>query len=784
MRTIKTHPGTKAVLLASAAALCMPAGGSAQETAVDEEARLPTVTTTAQRREENLQDVPIAVSAFSAEALQKKQINEPIDLIEHVPNLYGGNNTGLGSANMYYIRGLGNTETIATFDPPVGTYVDEVYIARQNANNTAFFDVEQIEVLRGPQGTLFGRNTTGGAVSIRMRKPSDTFGGYVEGEIGNYERYGLRGSLDLPVADTVLTKLSAFWLEEDGYVDAVATGETLNGQEAWGLRGDVRFLLSDTVTWDISADVTEDESANVLNYDENASPLGALVPGGKTDDGQNRISNTGLSTQDGSGTLLEQALAGQGLGVENSSFSLTSNLEWELTSESAVNFIVGWRSLEQDFILDFFDGGLGGEQYSTGGFTIANEGEHDQFSAELKYAATYFDGALDLVTGLYYFEEDNTTDFADLFTINVSPDPAVVIPFPLLLADRVLDNDLTSKAVYAQADWHPAERWTVTLGARWTEETKEIDFRDNRDPATTPDPSLRLDSANLTAAGVPLEQTKALVTPRFAVEYEANDDVSFFVSYTQGFKSGGWNARGTVPVLLQPFFREVANSYEAGMRSTFLDDRIRFNATAFFQDTEDLQSPSAFVAPDGSISFITRNFSDFENTGLEIDASWVVTSDFTIDASLGLQDAEYTNPDASIVQQIADCQADGGASGGLGIVAPDCSLAEPVRVPDTTFSLGAFYDFDIPSLGATLTPAANVRYVSETFTGTSNLPNSIEDGYTLLNVGATLAFEDLGWRVSLECKNCTDEAYVTSNLPPTTYYSEPRRVTFRIRKDF
>ncbi|MEL6416151.1 MAG: TonB-dependent receptor plug domain-containing protein, partial [Pseudomonadota bacterium] len=264
---------SKIAMIASAACLSLPVG-QAQESADESEARLPTVTTTAQRREQNIQDVPIAVSSFSPAELEAKQITEPLDLIQYVPNLYGGNNTGLGSANMYYIRGLGNTESIATFDPPVGTYVDEVYIARQNANNTAFFDVEQIEVLRGPQGTLFGRNTTGGAVSIRMAKPSETFGGFIEGELGSFDRYMVRGSVDVPVSETVLTKLSGFWLEEEGYVDNLATGETLNGQDAYGLRGDLRIFLSDTMTWDLAADVTEDEGTNILNYDRDGSPLG------------------------------------------------------------------------------------------------------------------------------------------------------------------------------------------------------------------------------------------------------------------------------------------------------------------------------------------------------------------------------------------------------------------------------------------------------------------------------------------------------------------------------
>jgi len=284
------------------------------------QAQLDEIVTTAQRREQNVQDVPLAVTAFSPEEMLEKQIDEPIDLIQYVPNLYGGNNTGLGTANVYYIRGAGNTESIATFDPPVGTYVDEVYIGRQNGNNVGFFDVEAIEVLRGPQGTLFGRNTTGGAIVTRMRKPSEESGGYLELGYGSYNRFVARASIDAPLSDTVLTKLSGYYVDDEGYVDNLATGEKLNGQEAIGIRGDVRFLLSDGMQWDIAADYTEDSGTSILNYSRGGSALTGV-------DGSNdRVSNTGLSTAEGTGTLLEQALAGNGLGNQNESFSVTSFL--------------------------------------------------------------------------------------------------------------------------------------------------------------------------------------------------------------------------------------------------------------------------------------------------------------------------------------------------------------------------------------------------------------------------------------------------------------------------
>jgi len=732
-------------------------------------AQLDEIVTTAQRRDQNVQDVPLAVTAFSPEEMLAKQIDEPLDLVQYVPNLYGGNNTGLGTANVYYIRGAGNTESIATFDPPVGTYVDEIYIGRQNGNNVGFFDVEGIEVLRGPQGTLFGRNTTGGAIVTRMRKPSETAGGYIDLSYGSYNRKVARASIDAPVNENVLTKISAYYVDDEGFVDNLATGEKLNGQEALGIRGDIRFLLTESFQWDLSADYTEDDSTSILNYSRGGSPLSG-VTGNK-----DRVSNTGLSTERGTGTLVEQALAGKGLGNQNENISLTSNMQFDVGS-GQMNFIAGYRSLDQDFIIDFFDGGLGGQQYSAGGFTIINEGEHDQFSAELKYLNTYMDGALDIISGVYYFHEDNTTAFTDLFTIDVNPGAAVV-PFTLNLASRTMTNTLDTYAAYVQGDYRMSDQLTVTLGARWTEEEKIVGYADNSGANA-------LTTAAINGLGIGTSQKKALITPRAVLNYQWTDDISTFVSATKGFKSGGWNARGTTADQIVPFGPEKVWNYEAGLRSVLLDNTVSFNATAFFMDTDGVQVPSAFTRPNGAIAFITQNFADLENKGIEMDIDYQPNEDLTLYGSLGYQDINYKNLPAIGLQQQADCIASPtNAGGGVGIIAPDCSVARPVRAPEYSLTLGGSYDVDFEN-GWTLTPSANVRIVGETFVGTANAAGGFEDGYTLVNAGLALTDEDSKWRFVAECKNCLNEAYVTNLLAGTVYANDPVRWNVGIRRNF
>jgi iron complex outermembrane recepter protein len=229
-------------------------------------AQLEEVLVTAERREASVQDVPVAVSAYGEELIENLQLDDTLDLINVVPNMFGGNNTGLATANMYYIRAQGNDESISTFDPPVGTYVDDVYITRQNANNFALFDVERIEVLRGPQGTLYGRNTTGGAISVVMKKPGDTMQGFAEVGIGNYGKHLVRASIDLPLSDTLLSKISVFDTADDGYLKNTVNGEKYNNSDMTGVRVALRALLSDTMTYDISVDTTDIEATAIHGF--------------------------------------------------------------------------------------------------------------------------------------------------------------------------------------------------------------------------------------------------------------------------------------------------------------------------------------------------------------------------------------------------------------------------------------------------------------------------------------------------------------------------------------
>ena len=293
-RHYRSHVSWTAALVALVATSPVFAQSQDSEAPATESNGLADIIVTAQRRQQSLQDVPIAVTAISGDELSAKQIRTTIDIPRLVPNMTGTTNVGFGSANTYFIRGLGNTESISTFDPPVGTYVDDIYVSRQNANNFTFFDVDRIEVMRGPQGTLFGRNTTGGAINVVLKKPAETMGGYAEASYGAYNQLTARASLDLPLSETVFTKISAFGNRSDGYVNNRTTGEKNNGNRGYGVRAALRVLPSDTVTWDVAADYIHDNGVNLpsvltdgklyslTGLKTTAAPLKNLVAGRKS----------------------------------------------------------------------------------------------------------------------------------------------------------------------------------------------------------------------------------------------------------------------------------------------------------------------------------------------------------------------------------------------------------------------------------------------------------------------------------------------------------------------
>lgn len=737
-------------LVAGAASLCVPTAVAQQDAADETEARFGKVTVTAQRREENIQDVPLAISAFSAEDLEIIQVNDAIDLVDTIPNLAGGNNTSLGTANMYYLRGQGQDESFATFDPAVGTYVDEVFVARQNSNNFNLFDVERLEVLRGPQGTLFGKNTSGGAVNIVMRKPGEELGGYVEGAIGRFDRTMVRGSIDVPISDNIRTKFSAFTIQDDGWLENTRLNETYNDKQASGFRAAAEIDFSDAVTWSVAADFVDDKQDNIT---------GELIG---DDVVSTSILSGGLAVVFPSQAVNQKAAPGN----QTEAFNVSSNLEWQ-TEAGTLNFILGNRSLDQEFLVNFPLPVFGGFFPSSPDdvFLIDNVGEHDQFSAELKWTGEYFEDRLKLVSGLYYLDEENTTDVASYF--------AFFIPS----RDRVIENTSTNQAIYAQADWAFTDKLTATAGIRFTNEEKNFSVTDNIPQAggaggPTGDQT-DLTDANLDALGIPRTIEEDVVTPRFALQYDFNDDLMAYASATRGFRTGGWNARSNTPAALTPFESEFVWSYELGTRAD-INEYLTVNATLFSLEVEDLQITTAIQTPGGTV-FSIDNAGQMKNEGLELELYARPNDNLNLFAFLGLQNAEYI-PTAS---ELSACSV---PNASFAAFDADCNPAGVKRAPDWTLNVGGSYDFDLPN-GGTLQSRASLRAVADHYTAT--ISRGASGDYTLYNFGVEYTSPDNAWSATIECTNCGDERYVTASFGAgDSYYNAPGRWEARLNYRF
>ena len=752
--------------LAAVDASAQTATGSAASTTA-ETGGLETITVTAQRREENLQQVPISVQAFTTEQLATAQITYTLDLDRYVPDMFSANNVGQGSANVYYIRGLGQTQSFPTFEPQVGTYVDDIYLARQNANNLALFGVQQLQVLNGPQGTLFGRNSTGGAILVSLIRPGTKFG--VDTEVS----YGMVGdawsdvwtgkaSVDIPISDSFLTRTSLYGITDTGWVYNATTTNTMNSRNNYGVREAFAILFGSNVRWDISGDYEENNAANFLNQ-----------PG---PDG-NRISYSGFSTIEG-GALVpyltgEKALWPQRVLV--TTYGAMSNIEWH-AGTGVFNFITGWRGLVQKTTADFAAAVLGPPDVSdaipTGEIALAQYLANHEITQEIKWTDTV-GSRLNYTAGVYYLYETNGNNYGQVLGLG----PA----FALTLNDQYFNNNTSSIAGYAQGDYKITSALTGTVGLRYTNETKNVTAYPNQ-------PGLGYTTEQIQAVGYPTHLVTNQFTPRLALQYQFTPNFMTFASATKGFQGGGWNGlTGSNPIDFNNFGPENIWTYELGIRSQ-PTSTLRLNATVFYEDVKNYQLLSDNPH---TRSFDTSNASDLYGYGIEANAEWRPIAPLTLTAILGSMNAGYYNPSPLIQTQLAQCAAGVATSCGAGIVRPDGTLAKPVYVPSLDLTVSGRYVMQFS--GFSLTPYLAVHYTSTEWFDTANSPGEAapypgvggETGTrTLIDAAVSFELNRMPLTFTAECRNCTMKDYGTANLLNLNYYNMPGFWDLRINYKF
>ena len=723
--------------------LALPAAGNAQ---------IEEIVVTAQKREENLQDTPIAITAFTEEALEGRLINDISKLADFTPNVIFDTTapiSGLSNGAAVFIRGIGQLDFAMTTDPGVGTYIDGVYSSRAVGGVLDVVDIERIEILRGSQGTLFGRNTIGGAINITTKRPAETFGGMVEATFGEFERTDFKGSLDVPVTDRFRTKFAFSSKNRNGFVDRIAVGDRLGDEDRQSARGSFLLEPADNIELYATVDYTniDEQSAGSVMVgitEFPGDPIQGLVPSSTW--AYNRVfvpANPGAAPY----TLEEflpgeqdQTLATGPTGTDLESFGATLTFTWSLPWFEFKS-ITSYRDTEGEFYRDPDNSSVEITETTNPNYN------HEQFSQELQLTGRGFNERLQYVLGAYYFEEDGTDDvFVPIY--GALPTPAGLIALPLYINNYVtVDND--SKAVFGQGTFDLTDQIALTFGMRYTEDKKGFGYRQYISPDPFPG-----NIAVVALLGPPVAApgpADALVlwdevTEKFdelnfraGLEYQLNDDTLFYFTYADGYKSGGFNFRYVVPrVEPLPFDPETLESYEVGVKWQGLDDRLRINAAGFVSEYSDVQI-QLFETGGGPL---TQNAGVADIIGVEVELTAVPHDRLLLNAGFGYIDAEYDElnlPTTNVAQAV-----------NLDTKLPN--------TPETTVNVSAEYSHLLP--WGSLVVRGDYRYTNDLYNDAQNSPFLYQDGYHTVN--ASLTFATGNWELSVFGANLTDKRFITS----------------------
>jgi iron complex outermembrane recepter protein len=480
----------------------LPIANAQQTPSAEDDLKLEEVIVTAERREANLQEVPIAVSAFTPEEMERRQAFNVVDVVSNVPNLVGNNNIGQGTATTVFLRGIGSTESIVTLETALGFYIDDVYISRQGVNNLSLFDVERVEVLRGPQGTLYGRNTTGGAIKVITAKPTNEFLASAEASIGSFSRWSAKGSINVPATDSLFFRFNAFIEHGDGYSDNLFGGDDVNDRDGVGAKIAARWLPSDTFTVDFAADYYKSDQAGLYGSDI----AGVIRP----------VTRDFFTVDSGTNT----SNIGRTYGA-----SLTMN--WKLGDNVDLQSITGFRNVYQKWNLDLSD-----QPVSV--FLLYTINDTDSISQEFKLTGSAADDRLKYTAGIFGYKEESFSFIGDAITLWFPGGVRAPLPF----FSRNYDVDVTSYAAFAEVQYDLTERLTLTAGARYTRDDKELGidaFAGGSAGFAVPvGAGPNYNCTSLGMLGVPCDLDYNEFTPKLGLAFEAGDNANVYFNYTEG----------------------------------------------------------------------------------------------------------------------------------------------------------------------------------------------------------------------------------------------------------
>lgn len=739
-----------------------PGGNRSQESGSASEISpmIEEIIVTARRREESLQETPISVTALSGTDLTDRMANNLSDVGNFVPNLdfsIGTQSSRSSIASSVFIRGIGQSDFIITTDPGVGIYIDGVYHARTTGGVLDLLDIERVEVLRGPQGTLFGKNTIGGALNVVSAKPNDELHGTGELTFGRFDRINFRGDVNVPISEDLYGRFSVSAKHSDGFgrrLDFASGAETdeTGEDDKLSSRARFRWVATESLEANLSIDYSRTREPQLPNDIVAVNPAGGLLalwngligfPSG-TPYTQAFLTN---SRDDNFATGPSRA--------ELDLWGVNLTLDWDL-GPYRLKSITAYRDMQALFSND----GDGSPLRVLGSDLV--DLDQDQISQEIHLSGSSFDERLDWLVGFYYFGESafeitNAYVLPGLFQV-LEALPAPVVPLgpyacpqpagsplpclggagnplniPLDLDFGGTNNvEITNYSVFAHGTYALTDRLSLTAGARviHEEKTHNIVYQ-------------RVNSGFFIAPpGTMEEESWTEVTPKAGIEFKPNDDILLYLSASRGFRSGGFNGRPFFPEVIETFDPEFVLSYEAGLKSSWFDRRLVLNASAFFNDYTDVQLTLNRATADGNVGVFTENGGEAEMKGFELELHARPFEGFDLMAGIGYIDAEFTevDPTASIT-----------------------AAQEFQKTPEWDLNLSAQYTMPVNPFGR-VSLRGDYSYRSEYFNDSINSVHLRQDGVGLIN--ARIAFEDNSetWQLAVFGTNLTDERYIYAGI--------------------
>ena len=698
---------------------------SSSDDAEDKSVKLEEIVVIAQRRAQNINDVGITISAFDSQAIRDLGFQQPLDVATQTPNF--SVNTLITGIPNFTIRGVGVNDYAINQATSVGAYVDQVYIVSPAMMLFQMFDTERVEVLKGPQGTLYGRNTTGGAVLFISKAPTQEFSASADLDIGNYGYYMVEGAVSGPLADNVFGRVAINSTQSDGYQESLVTGRHQGGLDRVSVRAILDWLPSDDVSLRLKAYSGQDKSG--------------LVAFNTPGVGGNDTSTGTIDSIDGVPYR------------DNDSQGISLIADWDLGGITLTS-VSSYDTLER------FEHG------DTDGLPI--DGRIDQVlvsdikqvSQELRIASSG-EGSLTWVAGLYYGRDEIEDSTVYEVTGAGFPPIAFGLPSPYATIDTLgntYDQISKAKAVFGQVEWDLSD-WHFTAGVRYTEEDKALN--DVSTPWTDePGPS----EAGPIASGLlftpaSYQEDFSAVSGKLGVDYRISSEALIYANVSKGFKSGGF--QGTLvfsPANIVPFDEETVVAYEVGSKLTLAGGTVQLNTAAFYYDYEGLQAQGTIEGGAGGVEnlFALQNIGDAEVVGLEVELTAAATDRLDFSLGAGYLDAKIVKP------LIAEVQPDG----------------VPAMSPKWTANGRARYAF-VRTARAEWFVQTDFSYQDDVYFDIYETPFLREDGYWLWNASVGVASDDERWRASVWGRNLSDTEYRAGGFTggvagPVEFYGAPR----------